>query len=174
MSVTVRQATESDIPRITEIYAHHVLQGVASFEEIPPTADDMLQRMRDITNRRLPYLVAEQGNIVLGYAYAAPYKLRSAYRFTVENSIYIDASHHRRGLGALLLKELISQCEALGLRQMLAVIGGGSEASVALHAAHGFQHAGRLQNIGYKFDRWLDIVLMTREIGDGAGSPPVG
>jgi L-amino acid N-acyltransferase YncA len=87
MSVTVRQATESDMLRITEIYAHHVLQGVASFEEIPPTADDMLQRMRDITNRRLPYLVAEQGNIVLGYAYAAPYKLRSAYRFTVENSI---------------------------------------------------------------------------------------
>ncbi len=161
----IRAVLLEDVPRITEIYAHHVLHGVASFEEAAPDAGEMARRMDDILQRGLPYLVFTENDHVLGYAYAAPYKLRSAYRFTVENSIYIDPAHHRRGIGAALLKALIIECERRGLRQMLAVIGGGSEASVGLHAAHGFVHAGRLGHVGYKFGQWLDIVMMTRRLG---------
>lgn len=174
MKSDVRPATAADIDRITEIYAHHVLRGVASFEEVPPSPQEMLQRMNDILGRNLPYLVALTGDVIAGYAYAAPYKLRSAYRFTVENSIYIDAAYHRQGVGSQLLATLISTCEAIGLRQMLAVIGGGSVASVALHAAHGFSPAGRLHNVGYKFSQWQDIVLMTRALGAGGTSAPSG
>ncbi len=174
MSCTIRSAMPGDIEQITRIYAHHVMHGVASFEEVPPDAAEMMQRMEDIAGRSLPYLAAVRAGILVGYAYAAPYKLRSAYRFTVENSIYIDATCHRQGIGAALLAELIAECETLGLRQMLAVIGGGSEASVALHGRHGFKPAGRLASVGYKFGKWHDIVLMTRPLGAGAETSPIG
>lgn len=170
---SVRPALPSDIKDITAIYAHHVRSGTASFEIDPPEATDMRVRWQDITGKGLPYLVAEDNGIILGYAYAGPYRPRPAYRFTVEDSIYVHPDHARKGIGALLLPALISECEKLGLRQMIAVIGdSGNTASVALHRKFGFEDAGLLKSVGFKFGRWLDVTIMQRTLGAGASTNP--
>jgi phosphinothricin acetyltransferase len=169
----VRPATAADIPAATLIYAHHVRTGLASFEETPPTAAEMLRRFERVVGLGLPYLVAEVEGGVRGYAYAAPYRERTAYRFTVENSVYIDRDWGRRGLGQALMRELIALSAAAGKRQMIAVIGDSANAaSIGLHAALGFRLAGTLPSVGFKFGRWVDSVLMVRPLGDGDATRP--
>jgi L-amino acid N-acyltransferase YncA len=169
----VRDATEDDIASIVGIYSHYVLQTLATFDEDPPDAETMTARFRRITDAGLPWLVIEDGGAVKGYAYAGPFRDRSAYRFTVEDSIYVDAQSTGRGYGTLLLGELIDRCEALGKRQMIAVVGGStSVASIGLHGRLGFRVAGVLPSTGFKLGRWADSVLMTRPLGDGDGGDP--
>jgi L-amino acid N-acyltransferase YncA len=166
MSVPIiRAATEADIPVITAIYAHAVRFGTATFEIDPPGDAEMARRLRDLAG--FPYLVAEFDGRVRGYAYAARYRTRIAYRYTLEDSIYIDPEFHRRGMGRLLLDRLISESAERGFRQMVAVIGDSAQvASIALHCAAGFRMVGTLDAVGYKFGRWLDTVLMQRPLGD--------
>ena len=169
----LRDATENDIPRITDIYAHYVRTSVATFEEIPPDAAEMTARFRRLTGLGLPWLVGEDDAGVQGYAYAAPFRDRSAYRFAVEDSIYIDPGRVGCGHGTKLLSALIARCEALGKRQMIAVVGGSKSAgSMALHSRMGFRVAGVLPSFGYKFGDWVDSVLMTRALGDGDSGAP--
>jgi L-amino acid N-acyltransferase YncA len=171
--VVIRPSRETDVIQIAEIYKYHVLHGVASFEEIPPDPDEFACRRRDILARGLPYLVAERSGRVCGYCYAGPYRTRSAYRFTVEDSIYIDQAEAGRGLGRALLTALLDRCTELGYRQMVAVIGGSDTwPSIRLHAALGFTRAGLLPAVGFKFGRWVDIVLMQRALGPGEMSAP--
>ena len=165
MAVSVRVAVETDIASIQAIYAWHVLNGLASFEEVPPDAIEITRRWRDVCARGLPYLVAEVDHAVLGYAYAAPYRLRSAYRFAVENSLYVEQRARRQGIGRALLSELIRRCEGRDLTQMIAVIGdSGNEASIGLHAALGFRQVGLLSAVGFKHGRWVDSVIMQRAL----------
>ncbi len=165
--VQVRPAQDSDINAICAIYARHVLEGTGSFEETAPDTGEMATRFRSVVGRGLPYLVAEEGETVLGFAYAAPFRPRSAYRFTVENSVYVHPAAIGQGIGRRLLAELIQCCAAQGYREMVAVIGdAGNRRSIALHAALGFQHAGTLQGVGRKFGRWLDVVFMQRHLSD--------
>lgn len=170
----LRDAVVADLPAVQAIYAHHVLHGTASFEEIPPDLETIVARWRDVTERGLPYIVAELDGVVAAYAYAGPYRLRSAYRFTVEDSIYVAPGAERRGLGRALMAELIARCTACGCRQMVAVIGDSENAgSIGLHAAAGFEHVGAIHDVGFKFGRWLDSVFMQRALGAGAASLPV-
>lgn len=169
----VRDAAPGDLPAIQAIYAHHVRHGLASFEEEPPDLAEMRRRHAEVTGRGLPYLVAAEGGRVLGYGYCAPYRARSAYRYTLEDSVYIGEGHGGRGVGTALLEALIRRCEALGYRQLVAVIGDSANAaSIALHARLGFVRAGSLRSAGFKFGRWVDSVLMQRPLGRGDGSPP--
>jgi L-amino acid N-acyltransferase YncA len=169
----VRPAKASDIAAITRIYAHAVLHGTASFELEPPQEAEMARRQDMLLANRFPYLVAEADGGVLGYAYAGPYRARPAYRFTVEDSVYIAPDAQGRGLGRLLLEALIDESEARGYRQMVAVIGDSAQhASTALHAALGFRLIGTFQAVGFKFGRWLDTVLMQRALGQGAETEP--
>lgn len=156
----VRDSIEADVPAIHRIYCYHVLHGVASFEEEPPSVDELARRRHDVLARGLPYLVAEQDGGVVGYSYAGPYRPRAAYRYTVENSVYIDNDWHGRGIGAALLTELLARCTAHGCRQVIAVIGDKSAASVALHRRMGFRMIGVLEGVGFKFGRWVDTTLM--------------
>jgi L-amino acid N-acyltransferase YncA len=175
--VSLRPSQDRDLAAITQIYRHHVLTGVASFEDQPPDLDEMARRRRDILDRRLPYLVAEQSGRVIGYCYASQYRTRSAYRFAVEDSIYLDAAQVGRGIGRALLSELIEECTARGYRQMVAVIGGSDQwPSIRLHAALGFAEVGVLRAIGFKFGAWVDTVLMQRALGEGADTltPEIG
>ena len=166
--VVVRDSTDADLPRIHAIYAWHVQHGTGSFELEPPSPEEMARRRADVLGHGLPWLVAEVDGRVVGYAYANWFRLRPAYRFTVENSIYVDHESRRGGVGRALLGELIGRCEARGLRQMVAVIGdSGNTGSIGLHAACGFRFSGVLRASGWKFDRWLDTVLMQRELGAG-------
>lgn len=161
----LRAAREAEVAAIASIYAHHVKTGTASFETEAPDEAEMLRRFRDIASKNLPYLVAEQDGIVVGYAYAGTYRPRLAYRFTVENSIYIHADYAGHGIGSLLMPALIEECRARGLRQMIAVIGDSSNrASIALHEKFGFRHVGILKDVGFKFERWLDTVFMQLEL----------
>lgn len=170
---TIRPSRPEDLAAISAIYAHAVLHGTGSFEIDPPDPAEMARRREDVLAKGLPYLVAETPAGVVGYAYASPFRPRPAYRFSVENSVYVHADARGRGLGALLLAELIARCTDWGARQMLAVIGdSANQASVALHTRLGFEPAGRFQNVGRKFDRWLDVVLMQRALGSGAAQPP--
>lgn len=172
-SFAVRPATDADIPAITEIYAHHVLQSLATFEETPPDAAEMTRRMARVTACRLPYLVADTGGKIAGYAYALPYRERSAYRYTVEDSIYVAPDAGRQGVGTALLAELIERCAAADRRQMVAVIGDSANAgSIAVHAKLGFRLAGTLPSAGFKFGRWVDSVIMTLPLGDGDATLP--
>ncbi|MEQ8604646.1 MAG: N-acetyltransferase family protein [Marivibrio sp.] len=166
----VRDAVEADLSAITEIYAAEVRTGLASFELEPPPLEEMARRRGDLIAQGFPYLSAELDGRVAGYAYAGPYRPRPAYRFTVENSIYVAAWARRRGVARALLEALIARCEAMGKRQMMAVISGGP-ASVALHVAAGFEHAGRARAVGWKFERWVDVVTMQRALGPGADQP---
>ena len=168
----VRAATQADLDAIAAIYAHHVRTGTASFEIEPPDAAEMARRRAEVVDRGLPYLVAAAGAEVVGYAYAAPYRPRPAYRFTVEDSVYVSADCARQGIGAMLLQALVSASERAGARQMIAVIGDSANvASIRLHAAAGFSHVGSLASVGWKFDRWLDVVVMQRTLGPGDGRP---
>ncbi|HUK61617.1 MAG TPA: GNAT family N-acetyltransferase [Stellaceae bacterium] len=170
----LRAAAPGDIGAIARIYAHHVLTGLASFEEEPPSENEIAQRFADVTERGLPWLVAcDAAGMVVGYAYLAPYRLRSAYRYTLEDSIYITPGAQRRGIGLALLGELIARATALGYRQIVAVIGdSGNIASITLHERLGFRHVGVLPDTGFKFGRWIDSVLMQRALGEGASTAP--
>ena len=169
----LRPAREADVPAIQAIYAHHVLHGLATFEEVPPDAAEMARRLEEIAGRGLPYLVAEEAGRLVGYAYAAPYRARSAYRFTLEDSIYLDPAATGRGIGSRLLAALIDDSTAWGGRQMLAVIGDrGNAGSIAVHARAGFAHTGTFRGVGFKFGRWVDTVLMQRPLGAGADTLP--
>jgi L-amino acid N-acyltransferase YncA len=173
--VVIRAAADADLPAIAELYAHHVLTGTASFEVSAPTVDEIRRRRRDVLSHGLPYFVAslsDSGADLAGYAYATEYRSRVAYRHTVEDSVYVDPVCVRRGAGRALLAAVIAACETLGYRQMVAVIGGSDNAaSISLHAALGFRHAGLLPAVGRKFDRWIDTVLMQRALGPGASTP---
>jgi phosphinothricin acetyltransferase len=171
--ISIRAASPADIPAITRIYAHAVRHGTASFELEPPDEAEMAARQQALLERGYPYLVAESGGAVIGYAYAGPYRARPAYRFSVENSVYVAADAHRRGIGRLLLDRLIADCEARGYRLMIAVIGDSAQKpSIELHRAAGFKLVGAFEGVGYKFDRWLDTVLMQRPLGKGSSAPP--
>jgi L-amino acid N-acyltransferase YncA len=170
---SVRASTEADLPAIQAIYAHHVLHGLASFEEAPPDAAEMARRRADVLARGLPHLVAEADRRVLGYAYAGPYRTRAAYRFTVEDSVYVAPDALGRGLGRLLLARVIADSEAQGARQMIAVIGDSANlGSIRLHAAAGFREACTFRAVGFKFGRWVDSVLMQRPLGPGDETLP--
>jgi L-amino acid N-acyltransferase YncA len=174
-SVTIRACAEADVAAVTEIYGYHVLHGAASFELEPPDAAEMARRRRAVVDGGYPYFVAEQGSRIVGYAYASAYRPRPAYRNTVENSVYVRPGCERRGIGRVLLKALLEACERTGFRQVVAVIGdSANEASIGLHRHLGFRMAGTLQSAGFKFGRWIDIVLMQRALGPGDGAPPSG
>jgi phosphinothricin acetyltransferase len=169
----IRPATPSDIPSITRVYDQAVREGTASFEILPPDEAEMARRFESLQAGDYPYLIADIAGTVVGYAYAGPYRARPAYRWTVENSVYVDVTAHRRGLGRALLDRLIAESEARGFRQMIAVIGDSANASsIKLHRAAGFRMVGTFDNVGFKFGRWLDSVLMQRPLGDGAKSAP--
>lgn len=165
MSVIIRAAAASDMDTITHIYAHHVNHGTGTFETEPPDSSEIGRRWTEVTARGLPWLVADDDGEVVGYAYAGPYRPRLAYRHTVEDSIYIRADRLGSGVGKLLMPDLISATQACGMRQMIAVIGdSGNQASIHLHRRFGFQDAGLLKDVGFKFGRWLDTVFMQRSL----------
>jgi L-amino acid N-acyltransferase YncA len=169
----IRSATEADLPFVTGIYTHAVLHGTATFELIPPDLAEMTRRFRALMDGGFPYLVASLDGRVVGYAYAGPYRPRPAYRFTVENSVYLDPSIHRRGIGLGLMQRLIAECEARGYRQMIAVIGDSANTgSIGVHTKTGFTMIGTHPNVGLKFGRWLDTVMMQRPLGEGAATVP--
>ena len=169
----IRPAALADIPAITRIYADAVRHGTASFEIDPPGEDEMARRMRALLQGNYPYLVAVENDAVVGFAYAGPYRPRPAYHWTVEDTVYVAADAQRRGIGRLLLNALIAEATARGFRQMIAVIGDSAHRpSIALHQAAGFRHIGTFQSVGYKFNRWLDSVLMQRSLGPGDTAAP--
>jgi phosphinothricin acetyltransferase len=171
--VRVRAAQPEDLPAIHAIYAHHVLSGLASFEEEPPSPAELRRRYDEVRARKLPYLAAELDGAVAGYGYCAPYRARSAYRYALEDSVYVRHDAHGRGVGRALLAELIRACEALGYRQMVAIIGDSAHAaSIGLHESQGFLRVGTLRAVGFKFGRWVDSVIMQRPLGAGDGSKP--
>ena len=168
----IRPSTEADLPSITSIYAWNVEHGTGTFELQAPDEAEIARRRADVLGKGLPWLVAEDDGGVIGYAYANHFRPRLAYRFCVEDSIYLDARAAGRGLGRLLLAELVARCEAAGARQMLAVIGDSANlASIGVHRSLGFRQVGVLQASGWKFDRWLDVVIMQRSLGQGSLTP---
>ncbi len=170
----IRPFTGADLAAVTRIYAHHVAHGTATFELVPPDETEMARRWSAVQSLGLPWIVAslDDGRIV-GYAYASAYRSRIGYRFTVEDSVYVDPSYAGHGIGGLLLTHLIERCEAAGARQMIAVIGDSANtASIRLHEKFGFLHAGMLRSVGFKFGRWVDTVLMQRSLGEGDGTFP--
>ena len=172
-SISIRTARLDDIETITAIYGHAVTHGTASFELEPPTQAEMIERMKGLLDGNFPYIVAESDGAVVGYAYAALYRTRPAYRFSVEDSVYVDPKAQRLGIGRILLDRLIVESEKRGFRQMIAVIGDSNQTpSIELHRASGFEMIGPIKNVGYKFGRWLDTVLMQRALGDGARTKP--
>src|SRR5437016_6405317 len=172
-ALEIRPATEADLPAITGIYEHAVRNGTATFELIPPDLAEMTRRFRALMEGGFPYLVAVVDGSVIGYAYVGPYRPRPAYRFTVENSIYLKPAIHRRGIGLQLLQRLLGECEARGYRQMIAVIGDSANAgSIGVHTKCGFRLIGTHPNVGLKFGRWLDTVMMQRDLGEGASTVP--
>ncbi|MGE6741496.1 N-acetyltransferase family protein [Allorhizobium pseudoryzae] len=173
MTFLLRDATASDLPAITAIYRDSVLNGTASYELDPPDEAEMHARFEAILDKGYPYIAAiDRDGTLLGYAYASAFRTRPAYRWLVEDSIYLAPEARGRGIGKALLKELVARCTGAGFRQMVAVIGGASEASCALHAALGFRMVGTLTGTGFKHERWLDTVFMQRELGDGNATPP--
>ena len=173
-SPEIRPATEADLPAITRIYEHAVLHGTATFELTPPDLAEMTRRFRSLMDGGFPYFVGVLDGRVGGYAYAGPYRPRPAYRFTVENSIYLDPAIHRRGVGLVLLRRLIEECEARGYRQMVAVIGDSANAgSIGVHTRCGFAMIGTHPDVGLKFGRWLDTVMMQLPLGEGATTVPL-
>lgn len=175
MSFIIRDVVPDDMPAITTIYAHAVRYGTASFELDPPTIDDMTQRMGALVGQGFPYVVAldQQTGSLLGYAYAGLFRTRPAYRWTVENSVYIDEAAQGRGLGKALTAHIIERCTALGFRQMIAIVGGSNHmASIKMHAALGFTHQGNLTATGFKHGQWLDTVIMQLALGEGGRTDP--
>jgi len=173
--ITIRDAEDTDLRAIHAIYAHHVLTGLGSFEEVPPPLDEMRRRRADILRHKLPYLVCEIDGRVAGYAYAGLFRTRSAYRYSVEDSIYVAPDAQRAGVGRRLLDELIRRCTKAGYRQMVAVIGDSANSgSIGVHQAAGFSEVARLPAIGFKFGRWVDSVMMQRALGPGQTTLPDG
>ena len=171
----VRDATEDDMPAVQAIYAHHVIHGTASFELEPPSLVQMCQRRADICGHGLPYVVAEHNGEVVGYGYATLYRPRPAYRFTVEDSVYVREGMSGLGVGKALLSRVIQRCIEGGRRQMVAIIGNSENlASIRLHERLGFRKVGVFESVGFKHGRWLDTVIMQRELGEGDGSTPQG
>jgi phosphinothricin acetyltransferase len=172
-TLEIRPATAADLPAITEIYGHAVRYGTATFELTPPDLSEMTRRFGVLRDGGYPYLAAASDGRVIGYAYAGAYRPRPAYRFTVENSIYLQPAIHRRGIGLQLLQRLIAASEQRGYRQMIAVIGDSANAgSIGVHARCGFEMIGTHPSVGFKFGRWLDTVMMQRALGDGATTLP--
>lgn len=172
-AVDVRHAREGDMRFVQEIYAHHVLHGLASFEEAPPTVAEMIGRREAVLKLGLPYLVAEMDGRIVGYSYASLYRPRPAYRHTIEDSVYVRDGFAGNGIGRELLGELIKRCESGPWRQMLAVIGDSANAgSIGLHGSQGFRQIGRLDAVGFKFGRWVDSILMQRPLGKGSLALP--
>ncbi len=172
-AVRVRDAVPADFTAVEAIYADHVLHGLASFEEVPPPVEELLARYNDVRHKGLPYLVAVMQERVVGYGYAGLYRSRAAYRYTVEDSIYIADGLQRQGIGRALLSALIGRCERGPWRQMVAVIGDSANTgSIALHASLGFRTIGTLHAVGFKFGRWVDSVLMQRALGAGSDTLP--
>jgi L-amino acid N-acyltransferase YncA len=173
-AVRIRPATAHDVAAITRIYGHAVCHGTASFEIAPPDETEMARRYEGLRGGRYPFLVAEYDAAVVGYAYAGPYRERPAYRWTVEDSVYLAPQSQRRGIGRALLDDLIREAEMGGFRQMIAVIGDSANAaSIELHRAAGFRIVGTFENVGFKFGRWLDSVLLQRPLGKGATMPVI-
>jgi phosphinothricin acetyltransferase len=171
--IAVRDALDADMPAAQVIYAHHVLHGLSSFEEVPPDIAEMNRRREAIRVHGLPYLIAEREGVIRGFAYAGPFRPRSAYRYTVEDSVYVAPDAVGQGFGRALLSEVIARCTALGMRQMVAVIGNSeNSASIRLHEALGFRRVGLLPGVGFKLGRWVDSVVMQRALGPGDGTPP--
>jgi L-amino acid N-acyltransferase YncA len=169
----IRPSHDADLPAITAIYAHHVLHGTGTFETTPPTQTDMTGRRADVLAKGLPWLVAEEEGQVLGFAYCQWFKPRPAYRFSAEDSIYLAPEAAGKGLGTLLLNDLIVRAQALGVRKLIAVIGDSANVgSVGVHRKAGFAQVGVLQSCGWKFGRWLDVVLMDKTLGDGDSTSP--
>jgi phosphinothricin acetyltransferase len=170
---SIRPSQDRDLPAITAIYGHHVLHGTGTFETTPPTLEDMAARRADVLGKQLPYLVMEDGGKVVGFAYCQWFKPRPAYRFSAEDSIYMHPEVAGRGLGKVLLAELVAQAEAAGIRRLIAVIGdSGNAGSIGVHKALGFEQVGVIKSCGWKFGRWLDIVLMDKAIGAGDRTAP--
>ncbi|MET0338926.1 MAG: N-acetyltransferase family protein [Caulobacter sp.] len=171
--MNIRPATAADAPAIAEIYADACLNGFGTFEEVPPSADEIVTRMTGVQSRGLPYLVAEEDGEILGYAYAGPFRLRAAYRYTVEDSVYISPKAKGRGVGRAVLGAVLDACAAMGLRQVMAIIGDTDNAgSIGLHKAMGFEPVGTFRDVGFKQERWVDIVLMQKSLNGGSDTPP--
>jgi phosphinothricin acetyltransferase len=171
--LTIRPSTDLDVPAITAIYGHHVLHGTGTFETAPPSESDMAARRADVLSKALPYLVAEREGQVVGFAYCQWFKPRPAYRFSAEDSIYLHPDAAGQGLGKHLLTALTREAEAAGIRKLIAVIGdSGNGGSIGVHKALGFEHVGVIKSCGWKFGRWLDIVLMEMPLGDADGTAP--
>lgn len=169
----IRPSTEDDLPAITAIYAHHVLYGTGTFETSPPSQTDMRSRRQDVLDKQLPHLVADRDGTVIGFAYANWFKPRPAYRFSTEDSVYVAPGLTGQGIGAALMTALLGALESGGIRHVMAVIGDSqNHGSVKLHRKMGFKDVGVVHGCGWKFDRWLDIVLMERTLGDGTKTPP--
>ena len=173
LTLHLRDAQPDDMAEVARIYGHYVETSTYTFEEVPPSADDMRARLRQVKESALPWRVAEKEGAVIGYVYASRFRTRAGYRYSVENSVYIAASEAKRGVGLALMRDLIRDCTALGYRQMMAVIGdSANEASLRLHTRLGFRTVGHEVAIGLKFGRWIDVVQMQLPLGDGAGSVP--
>jgi L-amino acid N-acyltransferase YncA len=171
--VRIRTAAPGDIAAISRIYADAVRNGTATFEIEPPTEAEIARRVQALLANNYPYLVAERSDAIAGYAYAGPYHLRPAYRWTVEDSIYLDPQFQRQGVGRLLMRKLLADAETHGFRQMIALVGDSTNtASIALHSAAGFQRVGTLRSVGFKHGRWLDVVMMQRPLGSADTSQP--
>ena len=171
--VKLRDARIADMAEIQAIYAEEVLHGVSSWEEIPPEVEEMCNRFESIIAAGYPYLVAEINNVVAGYCYASSYRPRIGYRFTVENTVYVDRHFRGLGIGRRLIDELVSICAARGFRQMIAVIGDSdNRASIDFHVHMGFERAGLIRSIGYKYGRWMDSVIMQKKLGEGDNTLP--
>jgi L-amino acid N-acyltransferase YncA len=169
----IRPSRDEDIEAITAIYRHHVLHGTGTFEIDPPSEADMATRRADVLTKGLPYLVVEEAGQVLGFAYCNWFKPRPAYRFSAEDSIYMSTDAHHKGLGKALLAELCAQAERAGVRKFLAVIGDSANAgSIGVHRSVGFSHVGTVKSCGWKFDRWLDVVMMEKTLGAGDSTSP--
>ncbi len=169
----IRPSLDTDIPAITAIYAHHVLNSTGTFETKAPSVQDMTMRRADVLGKGLPYLVAVEKETVIGFAYGNWFKPRPAYRYSVEDSIYLAPSQHSKGLGRALLAELMARCEAVGIRKMMAIVGDSANAaSVGVHLALGFEQVGKIDACGWKFGAWRDIVIMQKTLGLGDTQPP--
>jgi len=172
-ALLIRPSTPADLPAITAIYAWNVLNGTGTFELDPPDEDEMARRRDDVLSKGLPWLVVQRNGVVLGYAYANHFRPRKAYRFCLEDSVYLAAEAKGQGLGRLLLAELLARCEAAGARQMLAVIGDSANlGSIGVHRTLGFEHVGVMKAAGWKFDQWRDVVIMQKALGAGQTTQP--
>ena len=170
----IRSSLEADIPAITLIYAHHVLNSTGTFETEAPSEQDMAHRRDDVLGKGLPYLVAEAQGRVVGFAYGNWFKPRPAYRYSVEDSIYLAPGEHGKGLGRAMLAELLARCEAVGIRKMMAIVGDSANSgSVGVHLALGFEQVGKIDACGWKFGAWRDIVILQKTLGLGDSQPPI-